>query len=60
VSEQWAEAVRRFTRMSPSEMLDLQERTRSQELDASDWLLLAVDALDQAGLDVERVALVSR
>jgi hypothetical protein len=52
--------VRRFVRMSPSEMLDLQERTRSQELDASDWLLLAVDALDQAGLDVERVSLVSR
>jgi hypothetical protein len=30
------------------------------QCDSDDWLVLAVDALDQAGIDVQRVGLVSR
>jgi hypothetical protein len=59
-AELWAEAVRRFVGMTPLEMVELHERTAQHGLDGGDWLLLAVDALDQAGFDVQRLSLVAR
>jgi hypothetical protein len=55
-ADRWDEAVRRFVGMTPEEMDDLHACTPDDEA----WMLLAVDALDQAGIDVQRVRLVER
>jgi hypothetical protein len=59
-SERWDEAVRRFVGMTTEELSDLHIRDLDGDQSSDDFLLLAVDALDQAGIDVQRVRLVSR
>jgi hypothetical protein len=61
-AERWAEAVRRFVGMTHEELSAIYDSAGDEleGLDADEYMLLAVDALDQAGFDVARLALVSR
>jgi hypothetical protein len=46
--------------MTTEELSDLHIRNLDGDQSSNDFWLLAVDALDQAGIDVQRVRLVSR
>jgi hypothetical protein len=61
-AERWADAVRRFVGMTHEELSAIYDSAGDEleGLDADEYMLLAVDALDQAGFDVERLALVAK